>query len=146
MTAPKIASPTFDRSKCPIAVTLDTLGDKWSLVLVRDMFSGKRRFSEFLASPEGIKRNILTERLRRLEDAGILRKALYQTRPDRYEYLLTEAGVHLLPIIQAIARWAIEYVPAVWKPSETFLNSTPEQFLVRSDSEKKTPVSRKKTT
>src|SRR5215813_7774949 len=60
----------FARSGCPVAVALDTLGDKWSLVLLRDMFAGKRRFSEFLASPEGIKRNILTERLQRLERAG----------------------------------------------------------------------------
>ena len=60
----------FRRSPCPIAATLDTLGDRWSLVLIRDMVAGKRRFGEFLDSPEGIKTNILAERLRRLEAAG----------------------------------------------------------------------------
>jgi len=68
----------FARSSCPVAVALDTIGDKWSLVVLRDMFIGKRKFSEFLASPEGIKRNILAERLKRLEAAGMIRRVRYQ--------------------------------------------------------------------
>jgi DNA-binding HxlR family transcriptional regulator len=119
---------SFERSRCPIAVTLDTLGDRWSLVIVRDLFAGKRRFSEFLASPEGIKRNILAERLKRLESAGILRRIRYQQRPDRFEYHLTKAGAHLLPIIQSIARWAHAFVPGVWEPSAAFLAWQVEQF------------------
>src|SRR5262249_55164417 len=73
MKLPAAKEADFARSACPITVALDTLGDKWSLILLRDMFAGKRRFSEFLASPEGIKRNILTERLQRLERAGLIR-------------------------------------------------------------------------
>lgn len=114
-------------------MTLDTLGDKWSLIVVRDMFGGKRKFSEFLESPEGIKRNILAERLKRLEGAGIIRRVRYQERPDRFEYRLTKAGACLLPIIQAIARWAKDYVPGVWTPPTEFYSWRPEQFYEDSN-------------
>lgn len=126
-------SGEFARSQCPIAVTLDTLGDKWSLIVVRDMFGGKRKFSEFLESPEGIKRNILAERLKRLEGAGIIRRVRYQERPDRFEYRLTKAGACLLPIIQAIARWAKDHVPGVWTPPTEFYSWRPEQFYEDSN-------------
>lgn len=119
---------SFPRSRCPIAVTLDTLGDKWSLVIVRDLFAGKRKFSEFLESPEGIKRNILAERLKRLEAAGIVRRVRYQTRPDRFEYRLTKAGADLLPILQQVARWAKAHVAGVWTPSEAFFARRPEDY------------------
>ena len=124
-TAPK---PKFDRSRCPVAVTLDTLGDKWSLVVIRDLFFGKRKFSEFIASPEGIKRNILTERLRRLERAGVVERVSYQRRPDRYEYRLTRKGADLLPVLQAIVGWARANVPGVWTPPDEALAARPEQF------------------
>lgn len=119
---------TFDRSRCPVAVTLDTLGDKWSLVVIRDLFFGKRKFSEFLASPEGIKRNILTERLRRLERATVVARVRYQRRPDRYEYRLTRKGADLLPVLQAIVGWAGANVPGVWTPPAEMLAARPERF------------------
>lgn len=115
----------FARSECPITVTLDTLGDKWSLVIVRDLVVGKKRFSEFLESPEGIKRNILTERLRRLEAAGIIRRIQYQDRPSRFEYVLTPAGADLFPILQAIVRWAGKHVQGVMEPPPAFRNAKP---------------------
>lgn len=116
----------FPRSPCPIAATLDTLGDKWSLVVIRDLFAGKRRFSEFLASPEGIKRNILAERLKRLEAAGLIARRRYQERPERFEYGLTKAGADLLPVLQAIARWAKTHIAGVWTPSDAFFARRPE--------------------
>lgn len=119
---------TFRRSRCPIAVTLDTVGDTWSLIILRDMFAGKRRFSEFLESPEGIKRNILTERLKRLERAGIILRMPYQQRPERFEYRLTRSGTELLPVLQAIARWAANNVEGVWTPSAEFFSWKPERF------------------
>jgi DNA-binding HxlR family transcriptional regulator len=73
------------RSGCPIAATLDLVGDKWSLVIVRDMLMGKRRYGEFLASPEGITTNILADRLKRMEDLGLISKAPYQKHPPRYD-------------------------------------------------------------
>lgn len=114
--------PEFDRSRCPIAVTLDVLGDRWSLVVVRDMLVGKKRFGEFLASPEGIPTNILADRLRRLEAQGIIAKRAYATRPVRYQYSLTGKGRALLPVLQAMAHWASAQVPDTWAPSAEFMN------------------------
>ena len=69
----------------PIAGSLDLLGDKWTLVLVRDLVTGKRRYGEFLDSPEGIATNILAARLREMTDAGLIDKRPYQRRPLRHE-------------------------------------------------------------
>ena len=98
--------PEDRRSGCPIASTLDLLGDKWTLLVVRDLlFLRKRRFGEFLESPEHIPTNILTDRLRRLEEHGVVEKALYQQHPRRYEYRLTPKGLDLYPIVMAIVHW-----------------------------------------
>lgn len=113
--------PEFDRSRCPIAVTLDILGDRWSLVVVRDMLVGKKRFGEFLVSPEGIPTNILADRLRRLEAQGVVVKHAYESRPPRYDYTLTAKGRALLPVLQAMARWASANVPGTWSPAEEFM-------------------------
>ena len=111
----------FARSPCPIAVTLDLVGDKWSLVIVRDMLVGKRRYGEFLASPEGIPTNILANRLKRLEACGLVSKRPYQDRPPRYEYDLTPSGVSLLPVLQAISRWGNRNIPDTWTPPKKFM-------------------------
>lgn len=123
-----IPAAAFARSPCPVAITLDTLGDRWSLVIVRDLFRGRRRFSEFLESPEGIKRNILAERLKRLEAAGLISRRAYQQHPPRFEYRLTRAGADLLPILQAIMRWAVAHRPQAWVPPQAFFEARPEQF------------------
>ena len=82
----------FERSSCPITNVLDLLGDKWTLLVIRDLVLGKRRYQEFLASPELIASNILTERLNRLLDAGLISRQTYQQNPLRYQYLLTKKG------------------------------------------------------
>lgn len=117
------------RSDCPIASTLDLLGDRWTLVIFRDMAFGKARFSEFLASSEGIQRNILADRLRRMEAEGLIRKTLYQSRPDRYEYRLTAKGADLLPIIQQLALWGHRHLGHVYAPPEELLAWTPETLV-----------------
>src|SRR5688572_29828570 len=81
---------SFPRSVCPIANTLDLVGDKWSLLVVRDLLHGKRTYGELLDSPEGIPTNMLADRLRRLEDAGLIASSAYQQHPIRYAYTLTE--------------------------------------------------------
>lgn len=96
--------------------TLDILGDKWSMVLVRDMLVGKKRFQAFLGSPEHITTNILSDRLRRLEGEGLITKTAYQTNPPRYEYELTPRGRSLLPVLQAMCRWASEHYPDTYVP------------------------------
>ncbi|MCG8545113.1 MAG: helix-turn-helix transcriptional regulator, partial [Alphaproteobacteria bacterium] len=86
------ATTADHRSPCPIATTLDIVGDKWSFIITRDLLTGKSRYGEFLTSPEGIPTNILAERLKRLTAAGIVEKTLYQERPPRYAYSLTPKG------------------------------------------------------
>lgn len=110
------------RSGCPIATTLDCLGDSWTLVIVRDMLTGKKRYGEFLDSPEGITTNILANRLNRMEDLGIISKTPYQTNPVRNEYSLTDAGRDLTPVLQAMCRWGNKYYPDTWVPPESFMN------------------------
>lgn len=114
-----------ERSPCPIATTLDVVGDKWSLVIVRDMINGKKRFGEFLTSPEGIPTNILTSRLKRMEEAGLVLKAAYQERPPRFDYLLTPRGRALLPVLQEICRWGNGHAPDTWVPPEQFMQAQP---------------------
>src|SRR5579862_9804729 len=96
---------TKPRSRCPIAASLDLLGDRWSLVIVRDMLVGKSRFADFLASSEKITSSVLAERLERLERAGIVGRAPYRAHPERFEYTLTEKGRALLPVLQSFCRW-----------------------------------------
>ncbi len=109
------------RSLCPIATTLEIIGDKWTLVVVRDLLTGKRRYGEFLASPEGIPTNILADRLKRLELEGLIEKQPYQQRPLRNEYVLTDKGTGLLPVLQEICRWGNRYFPGTWTPPASFM-------------------------
>jgi DNA-binding HxlR family transcriptional regulator len=99
------------------------VGDKWSLLLVRDMILGKRRFGEFLESPEGIPTNILADRLRRMEDVRLIKRRLYQSRPRRFEYLLTERGEGLWPVLQALSRFGKAHIPGTRVPPERFMRA-----------------------
>jgi len=116
-----IATKTAPRSGCPIATTLDMVGDRWTLVILRDMINGNARFSQFLDSPERITTNVLTDRLAQMEAAGLISKTAYQQRPKRYEYRLTPCGEDLLPVLQDISRWANRWFPETWVPPERFM-------------------------
>jgi DNA-binding HxlR family transcriptional regulator len=112
---------------CPIANTLDLLGDRWTLLVVRDLlFFDKHRFGDFAASMEGIPTNILADRLRRLEDAGIVVKVPYSSRPQRFEYHLKPKGADLLPVLLAMAEWAGHHVPGVGKATPEMLERIKE--------------------
>jgi len=111
MNARTDKSERFQRSMCPIANTLDLVGDKWSLLLIRDMLHGKRTYGELLDSPERIPTNILADRLKRLEAAGIILRAAYQDRPVRYAYTLTEKGAQLGAVLQALVKWGKRHIP-----------------------------------
>jgi DNA-binding HxlR family transcriptional regulator len=93
------------RSDCPVACTLDLVGDRWTLLIIRDLFKGKHRFSEFLDSGEGIKTNILADRLKRLERVGLVQRSRYQEHPPRHEYHLTDSGRDLGPVVKAMFAW-----------------------------------------
>ena len=99
------------RSVCPIACTLDIIGDKWSLLVIRDLILGKKTYREFQDSPEGIPTNILAERLKRLESHGIIEKHPYQERPVRYAYELTQKGQALGPVLKETIKWGLKYIP-----------------------------------
>ncbi|HUF98163.1 MAG TPA: helix-turn-helix domain-containing protein [Ilumatobacter sp.] len=105
----------------PIEHTLAVIGDRWSILIVRASLRGIRRFDEYCADL-GIPRPVLTERLKRFVDHGIMEKVLYQERPPRYEYRLTEAGIALSPALVALVKWSEEFVP----------NATPTTALVHS--------------
>jgi DNA-binding HxlR family transcriptional regulator len=109
------------RSGCPIASTLDLVGDRWTLVIVRDMLTGKTKFGDFLASPEGVPTKILTARLKRMEQAGLVAKEAYQSNPARFDYRLTEKGAGLLTVLQHMCRWANVYIPGTWTPPQSFM-------------------------
>ena len=99
------------RSACAIANSLDILGDKWSLLVVRDLLHGKRTYGELARSPEHIPTNILADRLERLKSAGIVTRTPYQQRPVRYAYTLTQKGSALGEVLLAFVRWGKQYVP-----------------------------------
>jgi DNA-binding HxlR family transcriptional regulator len=94
------------RSNCPIACTLDLIGDKWTLLVLRDiLFFNKSRFEEFLESPEKISSNILTDRLHKLERAELISKAPYSNHRLRMAYSATDKGRSLAPILKQIVDW-----------------------------------------
>jgi DNA-binding HxlR family transcriptional regulator len=107
VTTPK----PFTRSQCAVANSLDIVGDKWSLLVVRDLLHGKRTYSELVDTPERIPTNILADRLKRLEGAGIVNSTPYQQHPVRYAYTLTPKGKELGDVLLALVRWGKRHIP-----------------------------------
>jgi DNA-binding HxlR family transcriptional regulator len=106
------------RSSCPIASTLDVVGDKWTLLLIRDIgLFKKHRNKNFQDADERIPSNILAKRLQTMVREGLVEKRLYQTRPPRYEYHLTPSGRALLPVVRALARWGLAHMDGVEVPA-----------------------------
>ncbi|MGR3321525.1 MAG: winged helix-turn-helix transcriptional regulator [Pseudooceanicola sp.] len=109
---------------CPVARGLSVVGDRWTMLILRDCFSGIRRFDQFQARL-GITRHVLADRLKKLESAGVLKRVQYEARPPRHEYRLTEAGHELYPVLMSLITWAEAHVP----PPE---GANPPQFLSRT--------------
>lgn len=106
------------RSGCPIANALDPIGDKWSLLIIRDMmFFGKTQYGQFLESPEAISTNILADRLKQLEQHGLVTKSRHPNNKKIYEYHLTEPGIDLLPMLLEMIIWADKYTPNSQAPA-----------------------------
>jgi DNA-binding HxlR family transcriptional regulator len=101
-------TPSFKRSDCPIACALDLLGDKWTLLILRDLFLGYARYGELQSAGEGIPTNVLAERLNRLVAAGIVVKR--GSRP-RVTYHLTPKGRSLGPVIRGVEAWGLRWIP-----------------------------------
>jgi DNA-binding HxlR family transcriptional regulator len=100
---------SYDGQVCSIAGTLELIGERWTLLIVRDAFLGLRRFDEFQRSL-GIARNVLTDRLNRLVEAGIFEKVRYSERPERFEYRLTDKGRELNVALSALRQWGDRHV------------------------------------
>ncbi len=100
----------LNQEACPVARGLSVVGDRWTLLILRDCFLGVRRFDRFQENL-GLTRHVLADRLKKLEKAGILRREPYQDRPVRHEYRLTDAGKDLYPTLMSLMAWADRHVP-----------------------------------
>ena len=106
----------LSETDCSVARSVAVIGDRWTLMILRDLFLGVRRFEDF-ERRLGISRSIIAERLKRLTDEGVLRREAYQDRPVRHEYRLTEKGLALHPVIMAIVHWGdVHYAGAEGPP------------------------------
>lgn len=100
------------RSTCPISTALELVGDRWTLLVIRDLvFAHKRHFREFLQSEEAISSNVLADRLDSLVQSGIVRKTADPTHAQKAVYSLTAKGVDLLPLLSAMSAWSQKYYP-----------------------------------
>lgn len=91
---------------CPVAKTMDVIGERWSVLILRDLFlRGPRKFQDFEASLSGISPNTLSARLKRLEEGGIIARRFYEDHPPRAEYVLTGKGRELGPVMKALRAW-----------------------------------------
>ena len=98
------------RSDCPISYALDFFGDKWTLLIIRDMiFDGKRFYKDFLDSKEGMATNILSDRLKKLESNGIIESRVYEQLKTRKEYSLTDKGKDLIPVLVEMMAWSAKF-------------------------------------
>jgi DNA-binding HxlR family transcriptional regulator len=99
---------------CPVARSLEFLGERWTLLLVRDLLMGPRRFQDFSASLNGVAPAVLSHRLKVLEKHGIVSRRLYSEHPPRAEYSLTEQGQELRPVVRALGIWGARHLGASW--------------------------------
>lgn len=99
------------RSCCPVACMLDLVGDKWTMLVIRDMFLGRTRYKEFADAPEGIPTNILAERLERLVDSGLVKQEPLVEGGKRMCYRLTPMGRSLRPVLEVMRDWGLTWIP-----------------------------------
>jgi DNA-binding HxlR family transcriptional regulator len=122
---------------CPIARTLDVVGDRWTLLIIRDLFLGRSRFNEFRQSTPRISPKLLSERLKRLEEEGIVERALLDGRPPRAEYRLTPKGRALFPVLFAIGTWGFEHLfadePELRTEIDAYLRSLVPEYVTMSE-------------
>jgi DNA-binding HxlR family transcriptional regulator len=112
------------RSTCPISTGLEFVGDRWTLLIIRDlMFAGKRHFREFLQSEEAISSNILADRLNALLESGLVTRSGDPTHAQKAVYSLTSKGIDLLPVIVAMSAWTQKHYPRTRRPEAVELVS-----------------------
>ena len=100
---------THDLPACPVETTLTLIGDKWKVLILRDLIDGTKRFGELKRSLAGVSQKVLTAQLRDMENAGIINRKVYPEVPPKVEYSLTELGESLRPVIEVMRNWGEEY-------------------------------------
>jgi len=129
-TSTKRARTGSLRSPCPIAGALDLIGDRWTLLVIRDLLLyDKRRFAEFLSSPEGIATNILADRLERLGRCGLVERRPNADRPARVEYHPTARGWDLAPVLRELIRWGQRHVPGTARKPPAGVSDRARQLM-----------------
>lgn len=103
---------------CPVATTVELIGNKWKLLILRDLMGGTRRFGQLRASVSGISQKVLTQNLRDMESDGLLLRKVYAEVPPRVEYSLTPTGHSLTPVIEVMAQWGEKYKKAAARKAE----------------------------
>lgn len=122
--------PGARRSPCPISATLDLIGDRWTMLIIRDLFAGKSRYQELVDSPEGIATNILASRLERLKACGLIAARSSSRRAGSSEYHLTARGRSLLPVLEVMRDWGLAHVSGtaakvkVWAETSSLVESS----------------------
>lgn len=94
---------------CPVEMTLQLIGDKWKVLIIRDLLTGTKRFNELMRSVTGITQKVLTSHLRSMEAAGLVNRKVYPVIPPKVEYSLTETGYSLKPVLDSMDSWGTEY-------------------------------------
>lgn len=98
-----------DLPKCPVEITLQLIGNKWKVLIIRDLLTGTKRFNELMRSVTGITQKVLTSNLRAMEASGLLIRTVYPEVPPKVEYSLTETGFSLKPILDSMLSWGNDY-------------------------------------
>ena len=106
---------------CPVEMTLQLIGDKWKVLIIRDLLTGTKRFSELMRSVTGITQKVLTSNLRSMEADGLVNRKVYPQVPPKVEYSLTETGLSLKPILDSMVQWGIEYRDKMHRSETSFL-------------------------
>ena len=136
------------RSDCPLSQSLDVFGDKWSLLIIRDlMFGNKCTYNDFLKSEEGIATNILASRLKALEENGVIEKSAHPDSKAKILYRLTQKGIDLLPIIMEVYIWSDKYltIPADIRVTIKEAKKDKDKFIKQVTKELKSRITEKKS-
>ena len=101
--------------ECPVEMTLQLIGDKWKVLIIRDLLGGTKRFNELMRSVSGISQKVLTANLRSLEASGLVNRKVYPQVPPKVEYSLTDTGMSLKPILDSMIEWGMAYKKKIQK-------------------------------
>src|SRR6266542_1481119 len=108
---PELVPKSYGQKDCPVARTLDLIGERWTILILRDLLlQGPRRFQDFQESLAGVAPNTLTARLKAMETQGLITRRVYSEHPPRLEYLLTDRGRSLGPVVKALRNWGRRFV------------------------------------